>query len=430
MLRILRAATLLFALTPLSSADASPQVTAPPVALPAAETDLIKVFLDCNRCDHAHVRQTVGFVDHVLDRAVADVHVLVTTQQTGGGGLSWVVQFIGLNRLQGQTHTLNFDTPATATDDERRTAFVRVFQLGLASAAAGTKAAPQLRVQWTAPATGAARAAVTRDPWNYWVFTARMNVYLNGEASSRSRSQNFGVSANRTTDNLKASLNANSNTNTNTFKFPEQDDVKSRSESWNVSGRIVKTLGRHWAAGVVGNMSHSSFSNIDRSVSLAPAVEFNLFPYSESSRRSLTIYYANGVLDHRYTELTIYDKIRGRYAMHATGAVLALQQPWGSLETAARYQQFLQYLDRYAASFSGSADIRLFKGFSFNVYGSYDRVKNRVSLRKDDATEQEVLLRLQQLATDYEYYMSFGVNYRFGSILNNIVNTRFNELFF
>jgi hypothetical protein len=360
---------------------------------------------------------------------VADVHVLVTTQQTGGGGLSWVVQFIGLNRLEGRTHSLRFDTSANATEDERRSAFVRVFRLGLATAAAGTKAAPQLNVTWTAPSTST-RAAATRDPWNYWVFSARVSAYMNGEASSRSRSQNFGVSANRTTDNLKVSFNTNSNVNTSTFKFAGEPDVKSRNESWNVNGRIVKTVGKHWATGVVGNLSHSSFSNLDRSLSLAPAIEVNAFPYSESSRRSLTFYYANGVLGHRYTEMTIYDKVRDTYAMHAAGAVLTLQQPWGSLETAARYQQFLKYLDRYAASFSGSADVRLFKGFSFNVYGSYDRVKNRVSLRKDDATEQEVLLRIQQLATDYEYFVNFGINYRFGSILNNVVNTRFNELFF
>jgi hypothetical protein len=368
-------------------------------------------------------------VDHVVDRAVADIHVLVTTQQTGGGGLSWVVQFIGLSRLQGQTLTLTFDTSATATDDERRTAFARVFQLGLASQAAATRAAPQLGVTWSAPA-GAARAADSPDPWNYWVFNARLNGFLNGESSRRSRYHNVGVSADRTTPHLKVSLSANSNSDTSVFEFPNEDDVKSRSESWNVNGRLVKSVGTHWAAGVVGNTSHSSYSNVDRAISLAPAVEFNVFPYSESSRRSLTFYYANGILDHRYTEMTIYDRIRDRYAMHSTGVIIALQQPWGSLESAARYQQFLKYLDRYAASFSGSADVRLFKGFSFNVFGSYDRVKNRVSLRKDDATEQEVLLRLQQLATDYEYFMSFGITYRFGSILNNVVNTRFNELFF
>ena len=64
------------------------------------------------------------------------------------------------------------------------------------------------------------------------------------------------------------------------------------------------------------------------------------------------------------------------------------------------------------------------------MFGSYERVKDQVSLRKGSISEQEVLLRLQQLATDYDYFLSFGVTYRFGSIFNNIVNTRFNQLFF
>jgi hypothetical protein len=48
-----------------------------------------------------------------------------------------------------------------------------------------------------------------------------------------------------------------------------------------------------------------------------------------------------------------------------------------------------------------------------------------MSLVKGDATEQEVLTRKRQLASTYNYYTSFGLNYRFGSILNNFVNPRF-----
>src|SRR5262245_40995300 len=61
-----------------------------PAAAPAATTDLIRVFLDCDRCDDEYMRQNVGFVDYVRDRESADFHVLVTTQPTGGGGTSWI----------------------------------------------------------------------------------------------------------------------------------------------------------------------------------------------------------------------------------------------------------------------------------------------------------------------------------------------------
>nr|MBA3948490.1 hypothetical protein [Acidobacteriota bacterium] len=74
---------------------------------------------------------------------------------------------------------------------------------------------------------------------------------------------------------------------------------------------------------------------------------------------------------------------------------------------------------------NGSANVRLFKGFSFNVFGDYSRIRDQINLRKGNTSDEEVLLRLRQLATGYQYFMGFGVTYRFGSIYNNVVNPRF-----
>ena len=57
-----------------------------PPAQAQPQSQLLRLFLDCNECDTEYLRQTVVFVDYVRDRAVADVHLLVTTQGTGGGG--------------------------------------------------------------------------------------------------------------------------------------------------------------------------------------------------------------------------------------------------------------------------------------------------------------------------------------------------------
>jgi len=47
-----------------------------------------------------------------------------------------------------------------------------------------------------------------------------------------------------------------------------------------------------------------------------------------------------------------------------------------------------------------------------------------VSLPKGDASLEEVLLGKRQLATTYGIYISAGISYSFGSIYNNVVNTR------
>ncbi len=69
--------------------------------------------------------------------------------------------------------------------------------------------------------------------------------------------------------------------------------------------------------------------------------------------------------------------------------------------------------------------LRVIQGLSVNLNGSASRIRDQLSLRKGDASEDEVLLRRRELETSYDYHVSFGISYTFGSIYNNIVNPRF-----
>jgi hypothetical protein len=78
----------------------------PPPRPPAAivEPGELRVFLDCQwECDFDYLRREITFVDHVRDPQSADIHVLVTTEPTGGGGMRWNLQFIGLGRFKAMT---------------------------------------------------------------------------------------------------------------------------------------------------------------------------------------------------------------------------------------------------------------------------------------------------------------------------------------
>ncbi len=47
----------------------------------------IRLFLDCShQCDDEYIREQIPVVDFVRDRAEADIHLLVTTEGTAGGG--------------------------------------------------------------------------------------------------------------------------------------------------------------------------------------------------------------------------------------------------------------------------------------------------------------------------------------------------------
>src|SRR5512140_1890392 len=56
------------------------------------------VFLDCDRrtCDFEYIKTEITFVNYVLDRQTADVHIIVTRQQTGSGGNEYTLAFMGL----------------------------------------------------------------------------------------------------------------------------------------------------------------------------------------------------------------------------------------------------------------------------------------------------------------------------------------------
>ncbi len=67
----------------------------------------------------------------------------------------------------------------------------------------------------------------------------------------------------------------------------------------------------------------------------------------------------------------------------------------------------------------------MFKGFSVGGSTGYSRIRDQFYLEKADASEEEILLRLRQLATGYSYSARISLTYSFGSLSNATVNPRF-----
>jgi hypothetical protein len=395
-----------------------------PAETPAA--GLLLVFLDCGPCDSIYQRETVTFVEYVRDRTLAEVHVLATTENTGGGGQRWTVQFIGRGRFAGQDQTLTFSTPQTATSDDRRRAFARVFRLGLVPYVMETPVATELDVVRTETDDGE-QASPEDDPWSFWVFRVGGNANVDGQQTRESWNFNVNMSASRTTELWKISISGNRSSNRTTFDVDDGDPIVSRRHSWNVNGLLVRSVGGRFSVGTRLRASHSSFSNTQLSITTASGPEFDFFPYSESSRRSLTVTYSVGASQLDYVEETIYEKLTEIVPHHALNVSLGLRQPWGSLGAVANVSQHLNDRERRRLSVSTNADVRLFRGFSLDFFGSYQKIADQIALRKGDATTEEILLNLQQLRTDHSFDAFIGLSYSFGSIFNSVVNPRFSN---
>ena len=387
-----------------------------------------RVFLDCpsTDCHVDYLRTEIRFVDWVRDRQVADVHVLVTTQDAGSG-TEYTITFIGLRAFASLTDTLRFSTSNTDTDDEERSALARWLRLGLVRYVSHTPLAASLIIR-SGGDDDAPRAPRGRDPWNYWVFEIGVSASFNGEESVKDRNLSAEIEARRVTEAWKWELELGANGSRTAFKVEEDSvtdsTIVARRNEWNFDGLMVRSLGQHWSAGALAEAGHSSFRNVDFVVRGGPAVEFNVFPYRESTRRILTARYAAGFEHSRYIDTTIYDRLRETRPLHNLEVSLELRQPWGSSDVSLDFTQYLHDLGKINLGFNASADIRLVRGLELNVYGGYEVIRSQLYLSKEDLSPEDVLTRRRALATAYSYYTGFGISFTFGSIYNNVVNPR------
>jgi hypothetical protein len=398
----------------------------------AAGNEQLRVFVDCSYfCDMDFMRTELTWIDYMRDRADADVHVLVTRQNTGAGGSAYTLEFIGLRRFAGQGDTLSYTSRPNDASDITRRGLTRTVKLGLVPFATRTAAAQRLDVTFAAaPAAAGAEAessATPRDPWNFWTFRVGMNGNSSGETQQASDYLSGSMTANRTTADWKINLSLNGSYNESRFEYvidEETRQIKSVRRNYGASSLIVMSLTPHLSAGVRANASTSTFGNNTLTMSIAPAIEYNFMPYSQSTRRSLVVQYAPGVRHADYREITIYGHEEETRPIHNLSVTYATRQTWGSVNVGLNGSQYLHDRSKYNAGFGGSTDLRLFKGLSFNIGGNYSHVRDQLSLARRNLTEEEVLLRRRQLATSYNYFVYGGLSYRFGSIFNNVVNPR------
>lgn len=367
------------------------------------------------------------FVNYVRDRVGADVHVLVTTQPTGGGGTQYTFKFIGLGRFANIDQSLEYTAPQTATSDERRRGYTSVFKLGLVRYVAETPLASRLTLSFK-EAEGQTATEAVRDPWNFWVFRLGGGGEFDGQESEQDREVSAQFSANRTTDAWKINLNASARYNSEKFTLEEGDTFTAVRRETEARALIVKSLNSRWSVGGTAGLQSSTFQNYDRRTRVAPGIEYNFFPYAESTRRLMTVFYSLGFQSSDYTEETIFGRTSEGLVDQQFEVSLALRQPWGSASASVEMLHYLNRKAKYRIDASGEIDVRLFKGFTFDLFGGASRRRDQLSLRRGSATTEEILVRQRELATGYEYELGFGFSYSFGSVFNNIVNPRFRNV--
>jgi len=384
------------------------------------------VFIDCSRrlCDMDYIKTEITFVNYMRDRENADVHVLITRRSTGSGGHEYTLNFIGLNKYENRDSTLKYFSKSTDSEAQIREGFVNMLKQGLIPYVSDTPLSEYITVSYE-KTTPKKTPAVTKDKWDYWVFYVSLSGNIDLEELSKQYRYSASLSANRTTEASKFRFWANTNYRREKYNIDETEEVISQRDRKMIFSQLVQSINDHWSAGASARFYSSSYDNADTFATVGPAVEYNIFPYELSNRRELRIQYQLGYSYRKYDEVTIFNKAKENLFQQSLDATLEIKEPWGSAGMRLEGSHYLHDFSKNNIQVDVGISVRVFRGLSFNIDGEYARVRDQLSLPKEGATKDEILLELKRLATSYDFSLNLRLSYRFGSIYSNVVNPRF-----
>jgi hypothetical protein len=382
--------------------------------------DAVRFFLDCDECDINHIRREIPYVNYVRDVKEAQVYVLITEREAGNGGREYTFIFEGQHDFRGMHDTLKFTSMPDDTEDQIRSRQLQILKIGLMRYVAHTPLINEIGISHS----NRLQAEEVTDRWNNWVFELRFSPHFEGEETYKETSLNNSLSVMKITEDWKLEFDLEHEYQRISYDYEDTSYTAFRNEE-DLENLIVKSINEHWSFGGEINFRSSTFRNYKFQAELLPAIEYNIFPYSQSTYRQLRILYGIGYATNHYNDTTIYDRINEGLFIHSLRMGYKVIQKWGSIDISLESSNYLHDFSKNRIELGGHVDIRIVKGLSFSFFGQVARVRDQISLAKGELTEAEILLRLQEMATGYYYHAGIGISYTFGSIYNNIVNPRF-----
>jgi len=387
----------------------------------AQKIDKVKVFLDCSwRCDADFFQREMTYIDFYKDPKTANLHVIVNGERSSNGGEIVTFRFIGVNEFKNVDNTLTVDILPNTSDDSERQQYLEVLNKGVYAYIIRTKANDVVSLSYSE--TEAEEKEIEKDKWNNWAFRTSIGGFFSGEESRSNSNTYVSLSANRITVESKFTSSFSMSSD---VANSELYDYKTKSRYANMI--YVKSKGEHFSIGGRVNYSQSTYKNYDGHYEFSPCIEYNLFPYSESSEHRLSLLYGVSANHNDYTDTTVYLKTSENFASHLFELTYNNFQTWGSFSFSINGNQILDKDDlrKYNVRISSRADWNITKGLSLNysAYINFDRAQIHLPLY--GATYEEIILRQKELESNYFYYMYTGISYTFGSMKNNVVNPRF-----
>ncbi len=397
----------------------------------AVRAGALTVFLDCNTrfCDSGFFRTEITFVNWVRDRTLSQVHLIVTSVQTGGGGREFALDFVGEGDLQGTDDRLTFTSLATDTEAEILDGLTQVISAGLVRYAALTGRANDVIIQSAAAEAGPTDRLVSAeevdDPWNFWVFEVGGGFDFSGEETEERQRYSGSVEARRTTETWKIEIEGDGSFFRNEIQRSDGTIRVDERTEWEAEVLVVRALAERWSAGVTSGVGASTRGNQDLGAELFTALEYSFYPYPEAPRRSLTARYRVGVRYFDWEQETVFLQTVETRPQHNLEFAFFQRQPWGESFVSLEGSQYLHDAGLWSASLDGFLQFRILRGLNLNVGGEVEWVEDQLFISREGLSDEDIFLGRFARPTDFAYSFGIGLSFEFGSIFNNVVNNRF-----
>jgi len=381
----------------------------------------VKVFLDCHTCDMNYTRQQIPYVNYVRDVREAEVYILVTTQRSGSGGNESTYTFIGQDKFLGMNDTLISNSNPNQTSAEIREKKTDKLKMGLMRYIARTPISEELKISHNARM----EKEQVVDKWDNWVFKIQTNPKFRAEKSYSNLTFTNSFDITKITPSIKFELNADQSNNKAVYKNDDGSRREYIRKENKLKNLIVASINDHWSAGVVSLIESSTTANFDLNFEVMPAIEYDIYPYAEATRRQLRILYSTGFQHSNYIDTSINNKVKENLFRQDLRLAYQIQEKWGYVNVSLTGSNYFHDFSKNKLQLSTFISLRIIKGLSLSLNGGVAYVNDQLNLKKGKLTEAERLLRLKEQATNFTVSGGISISYTFGSIYNNVVNPRF-----
>ena len=385
-----------------------------------AQSEKVKVFLSC-RCDDDFIKQNTLVFDYVRDRTLSDIEVFVFEISNAGGGRKYSFEYKGKNAFQNMDNEISTNIPTNMTFVEAREKLLKTYKLGMVYFLQNTSFQNQLEVNFYDDKNKPEELSL--DQWKNWVFEVSGSFNFENEKSIKEEEYNLGLEVDRVTEMWRIRSDFGIRRSVKFFSGDEESYNSERKRTF-FSGSIVKSLSNHFSTGVFGYYLNDTFRNYRSFVNFSPALEYNFIPYSEVLTREITLAYKIGYNFYEYFEKTIYGFLNQEMFNQSLTLNLRYREKWGSIYSYLVASQFLDQPDQNRLTLNNNINLRIVRGLSLRISGNFQLIRDQINLPQGEASIEDLLLRQRQISTNFQNRISLGLSYTFGSIFNNIVNTR------